>query len=63
MENDLNEKKTLEKPYRKITLACLVIQFCTELGPAQPQLVSLFYWSLVHSGTWDFLDKKIGTLP
>ena len=29
-----------------MTLACLASQFCTELGPAQPQLV------------WDFLLKK-----
>ena len=32
-------KKTLRKPYRKMTLASLVSQFYIELGPAQPQLV------------------------
>ena len=26
-----------------MTLVCLADQFCTELGPAQPQLVSPFY--------------------
>ena len=26
-----------------MTLACLVSQFCTELGPAQPKLVLVFY--------------------
>ena len=36
-------KKTLRKPYRKMTFACLVIQFFTELGPALPQLVSVIF--------------------
>ena len=36
----LQWKKTLRKPYSKMTLACLASQFGTELGPAQHQLVS-----------------------
>ena len=37
-------KLTLRKPYRRqMTLTCLASQFCTELGPAQPQLV-IFYF-------------------
>ena len=48
MENNLygewpQWKLTLRKPYRKhMTLTCLASQFCTELGPAQPQLVFSF---------------------
>ena len=41
-------KKTLRKPYMKMTLACLVSQICTELGPAQPQLVSQFCQVFSH---------------
>ena len=53
MEHDVNGKRkntSMEdypdgsrpqlKPYRKqMILACLADQFCTELGPAQPQLI------------------------
>ena len=36
----IEESRPQCKPYRKqMTLACLASQFCTELGPAQPQLV------------------------
>ena len=56
MEDKLNGKKpqwtmtSLEdemngrQPQKKMTiLACLVSQFCSKLGPAQPQIVSCFY--------------------
>ena len=39
MEDDLNGSQPKWKPYR-LTLACLASQFCTDLGPAQPQLVN-----------------------
>ena len=49
MEDNLQWKKTLKKPYRKMTLACIASQFCTELGPAQPQLVyNIYYSTVVH---------------
>ena len=32
-------EEDLRKPYRNMTLACLVSQFYIELGPAQPQLL------------------------
>ena len=39
MEDDINGRQ----PQWKMTaLACLTSQFCSELGPAQPQLVCLF---------------------
>ena len=38
MEEDL--KEALQEAY-DISLSCLVSQLCTELGPAQPQLVLL----------------------
>ena len=48
MEDSLNGrqsqlKTTSRKPYRKqMTSACLASKSCTELGPAQPQLVVTF---------------------
>ena len=37
----MTSMKVDRKPYRKqMTYTCLASQFCTELGPAQPQLVS-----------------------
>ena len=36
-------KKTGRRPNWKMTLACLASQSCTELGPAQPQLVQNFF--------------------
>ena len=40
MEEYLDGSQPQWKSYRKqMTLACLPSQFCTELGPAQPQLV------------------------
>ena len=40
MEEYLDGSRPQWKLYRKqMTLACLASQFCTELGPAQPQLV------------------------
>ena len=51
MEDDLNGEKKyqwmitlMEEDLRKMTLACLVSQFCTELGPAQPQLVYVYVY-------------------
>ena len=47
MEDDLNGRRpqwktTSRKSYRKqMTSACLASKSCTELGPAQPQLVSI----------------------
>ena len=39
----VEESRLQYTPYRKeTTLACLASQFCTELGPAPPQLVFLF---------------------
>ena len=35
----MDKKCQWKKTLRKMTLACLVSQFCTELGPAQPELV------------------------
>ena len=49
MEDELNGrqpqwKTTLRKPYRKqMTSACIASRSCTELGPAQPQLVCTFF--------------------
>ena len=56
MEDDLNGKqpqlKTIsieenlngkQSQWKMITLACLAGQFCSELGPAQPQLVSFIF--------------------
>ena len=51
IEDELNGRRsqwktTSRKPYRKqMTSACLASRSCTELGPAQPQLVSIFYYS------------------
>ena len=46
MEDDIN----LTQPQCKMTtLACLADQFCSELGPAQPQLVNLYFHSISHS--------------
>ena len=42
MDDNLNVRRP-RKPYRKMTLACLFSQFCTELGPALPQLVYLYF--------------------
>ena len=48
MEDDLNGRQTQwrttsRKPYRKqMTSACLASRSCTDLGPAQPQLVLTF---------------------
>ena len=62
MEDDLNgkkmsmEKKTLRKPYMKMTLGCLVSQFCTELGPAQPQLVPSYSGSAPELKLAAFVD-------
>ena len=40
MEEYLDGSRPQWKSYRKqMTLACLTRQFCTELGPGQPQLV------------------------
>ena len=63
MENNLDERQPEwkthlikenymgRKPYRKMTLACLASQLCTELGPAQPQLVYKYsYLSVVEVG-------------
>ena len=42
MEEYLNGTQPQWKPYRKqMTLAYLASQFCNELGPAQPKLVSI----------------------
>ena len=47
MEDNLNGKKmSMEDNLnlnKKMTLACLVSQFCTKLGPAQPQLVYSYF--------------------
>ena len=40
MENDINGS---QPQLKMTTLACLASQFCSELGPAQPQLVLKFY--------------------
>ena len=37
MEDDINGR---QPQWKMTTLACLTSQFCSELGPAQPQLVS-----------------------
>ena len=40
MEDDLNGRQPQRKPYRKqMTSACPASKSCTELGPAEPQLV------------------------
>jgi len=36
------ENELKRRPYTTMTLAYLASQFCTELGPAQPQLSDLF---------------------
>ena len=36
IEDDINRRQPL---WKMTTLACLTSQFCTELGPAQAQLV------------------------
>ena len=41
MEDNLNWRQ----PHWKMTFACLVSQFFTELSPAQPQIVFLFFQS------------------
>ena len=41
MEDDINGR---QPQWKMTTLACLSIQFCSELGPAQPQLfIHIFY--------------------
>ena len=58
MEDNLNGrqsqwKTTSRKPYRKqMTSACLASKSCTELGPAQPQLVFLFWHILQFLLNW-----------
>ena len=64
MEDYLDGSQPKWKPYRKqMTLACLASQFCTELGPAQPQLVSFFLGKqfLLLECDWQFaLRTKSG---
>ena len=49
MEEYLDGSQPQWKSYRKqMKLACLASQFCTELGPAQPQLVTIFLWFLTN---------------
>ena len=43
------ENDSGRRPYTTITLGCLASQFCTDLGPAQPQLfLCYFYYKLTH---------------
>ena len=62
MEEDLKEALQVDDN------ACLVSQFCTELGPAQPQLVFDYFCILLHNVTYlqrDYrgLQSTIGTVP
>ena len=44
IEEYFNESQSQWTPYRKqMTLACLAIHFCTELGPAQPQFNFIYF--------------------
>ena len=40
MEDDINGR---QPQWKMTTLACLTSQFCSELGPAQPQLVQYIF--------------------
>ena len=63
MEDILNGRQrqwrmtSMEDNRMMTTLACLASQFCTELGPAQPQLVHISIGTLNSSTTPAFNSK------
>ena len=52
MEDDINGR---QPQWKMTTLACLTSQFCSEFGPAQPQLVP-FYFLIIFRHSFVFLE-------
>ena len=45
------ENDSERRPYMTMTLACLASQFCTELDPAQPQLIQTISYFFFNKRT------------